>query len=238
MFSLFVMKKKELSGIIDHTFETPEENLKFEEDLLNYFDDSTQTVNLLRFWESPSYFVVLGSSNKSDSETFFEKCSEKKIPILKRCSGGGTVLQGPGCLNYALIHTIDEKTKDITKTNSFVMESLKKGFNTLGIDVSVKGFTDLTVKDKKFSGNAQKRKRNTFLFHGTILYDFNLTKISEFLKYPSKSPDYRLMRSHHDFVSNILIKKDNIIKCIGESFQINHYLDLNELKFMSNNLLS
>ena len=49
------------------------------------------------------------------------------------------------------------------------------------------------------------------LFHGTILYDFNLKEIENFLKHPPKEPGYRKSRTHLDFVRNIPIKKDELI---------------------------
>jgi lipoate---protein ligase len=55
----------------------------------------------------------------------------------------------------------------------------------------------------KFSGNAQRRKRRALLFHGSILLQFDLAVISQLLPMPSKQPEYRLNRSHEDFLMNI-----------------------------------
>jgi lipoate---protein ligase len=225
----FIMEKQKIFGIFDHTFLNPEENLKFEETFLGTIDDMKLDVTLLRFWESTSYFVVLGRSNKSNTETFEALCNKNGIPVLTRCSGGGTVLQGPGCLNYAFIKTFDNYTSDITKTNDFVMSTIKTGFLNAGLNVEVNGFTDLTIGNKKFSGNAQKRKRQTLLFHGTILYNFDLNKISEYLQYPSKSPDYRQNRDHSDFLTNIDMAPVMIKKTISDAFGLSTHYDLDTL---------
>src|SRR5215203_5375001 len=84
----------------DLTLPTPAENLACDEALL---DACTGRMELLRFWEARDYFVVLGYANKVATEVNFSFCKQNKIPILRRCTGGGTVLQGPGCLNYSLI---------------------------------------------------------------------------------------------------------------------------------------
>ncbi len=47
------------------------------------------------------------------------------------------------------------------------------------------GTSDLVLGNKKFSGNSLRCKRNYFLYHGTLLYNFPLTAISKFLKMPA-----------------------------------------------------
>ena len=227
------MVSQKIHGVLDYTFLSLEQNLFFEEQLLNYVDNHKMTISFLRFWESPSYFIVLGRSNKPEIETFEERCRIQNIPIFKRCTGGGTVLQGPGCLNYALFFTFDDRTFDITSTNHFVMNSLQKGFVVSGFNVEVSGFTDLTINQYKFSGNAQRRKRQTLLFHGTVLYDFDLDQISNYLKYPSKSPDYRMKRQHENFVSNIVVSKNKIKNLIKNAFGIEYEMNFNDLKTCS-----
>ena len=74
---------------VDVTLFTPEENLACDEALLDLVEEGYEE-EILRFWESPQYFVVLGSSNKFQQEVFVEKCEADGIPILRRHSGGGT----------------------------------------------------------------------------------------------------------------------------------------------------
>ena len=52
-------------------------------------------------------------------------------------------------------------------------------------------------------GNAQKRKRKSFLFHGCFLLGLDISKITTYLAHPSREPDYRRRRSHHDFLINL-----------------------------------
>src|SRR5262245_57601278 len=58
---------------------------------------------VLRFWESPKVFIVLGRIGKEDDDLVATEVLKDHIPVLRRTSGGGTVVQGPGCLNYSLI---------------------------------------------------------------------------------------------------------------------------------------
>src|SRR5262245_40949097 len=92
---------------LELTLPTAAENLACDEALLDLCEDHGAD-EILRFWEPRNYFVVLGYGNKAAAEVDLEACAAEKIPVLRRCSGGGTVLQGPGCLNYALILRIDD----------------------------------------------------------------------------------------------------------------------------------
>ena len=52
--------------------------------------------------------------------------------------------------------------------------------------------------------------KNAILFHGTILYDFDLSLISKYLKNPPIQPDYRNHRSHEQFIKNINLSKADL----------------------------
>ena len=108
---------------LDFTLPTPAENLACDEALLDW-REAEGGGEILRFWGSPEPFVVVGYANKVATEVNVQACAEKKIPILRRCSGGGTVLQGPGVLNYSLILKIVEggPTAGINSANRFIME--------------------------------------------------------------------------------------------------------------------
>ena len=109
--------------VLDLNLPSPAGNLACDEALLDAAE-SGASGELLRFWESPEYFVVVGYANKVSSEVNVAACETRGIPILRRCSGGGTVLQGPGCLNYALVLRISEDgpTRNISAANRFIMQ--------------------------------------------------------------------------------------------------------------------
>ncbi len=198
--------------LLDLTLKTPEENLACDEALL-WECEEKNVDEALRFWSPKDYFVVLGFSNKVEQEVLVPFCEKNKIPIFRRCSGGGTVLQGPGCLNYSLILKIKgrEGLRSVTSTNRFIMEKHARALSeALNKPVEVQGHTDLTLDGLKFSGNSQRRKREAVLFHGTFLLDFDLTMIEKTLKIPSKQPEYRKNRPHEKFLTNVKLPKETI----------------------------
>lgn len=196
---------------LDLSFASPAHNLALDEALLESAE-AGQSGAVLRFWESPAPFVALGYTNRAHIEANEAACEAQKVPILRRCSGGGTVLQGPGCLNYALVYPIaPEQALNVTATNDFVMETNCAALQSaLGLRVALAGHTDLALEGRKFSGNAQKRKARFFLFHGTILLDFDLDLVQTLLLPPSKEPPYRASRSHLEFIRNIPLGREAI----------------------------
>jgi len=211
--------------LLDHTFPTPAENLACDEALLDFFEERGGS-GVLRFWEPQNYFVVVGYGNQVEKEVDVAACRAEGIPILRRCSGGGTVLQGPGCLNYSLVAKIEENghLSSITSANRFIMERNREAISTEirsrmpEARAEICGCTDLAlvsrhsslVTSRKFSGNAQRRKKNYVLFHGTFLLNFDMPLIARFLRMPSKEPDYRKGRSHTDFLANLGLPADAV----------------------------
>jgi lipoate-protein ligase A len=206
---------------LDVTFPTPQQNLACDETLILFCEDSSYDDEILRFWQPADYFVVLGHSGKVHSEIELASCQANRIPILRRCSGGGTVLQGPGCLNYSLILRIDHRDslRSIPQTNSFVLGALKQALEPLiGPGVEIQGHTDLAFGMRKFSGNAQYRKRRFVLFHGTFLLYFDISVIGKFLPVPPKQPAYRQNRTHENFLTNVNLPPDNIKEALKQSW--------------------
>lgn len=195
---------------LDLSLPTPAENLACDEALLDLAEEQGGSP-VLRFWESSVPVVVLGYANKVAEEVNLEQCRELGVPVLRRCSGGGTVVQGPGCLNYSVVLSMDESPdlQSITGTNQFVMGRTRAALShALGRTVSIEGHTDLAVGDLKFSGNAQRRKRSWLLFHGTVLLaEFELGLVSRVLRQPPRQPDYRRQRGHEDFVTRLSLNR-------------------------------
>ena len=199
--------------LLDLTLATPAENLALDEALLLEAEEQcTCALNsltgcpaeVLRFWESPSYFVVLGAGSRLAQEALLDACQRDNVPVLRRDSGGGTVLQGPGCLNFSLI--LDTRTRpecaDIASTNQYVLSRILSQILLLWPTAQWKGTSDLTFGDRKFCGTAQRRKRCHILFHGCLLYNFDTERLSRYLKHPPKEPEYRGHRPHQKFVTN------------------------------------
>lgn len=179
----------------------------------------------LWFWESAEPWVVVGLGQSVAREVNEVACAEAGVPIYRRCSGGGTVVQGPGCLNYALVLQIERATEleSVTGTNRWIMERQRAALALLTSEpIEVQGHTDLALRTagglRKFSGNAQRRRRQCLLFHGTILLDFELRLAESLLRHPSAEPDYRAARPHGEFIANTSFQRAEVIAALENSW--------------------
>ena len=201
--------------LLDLTLPSPAENLACDEALLDWSEAGAGD-EVLRFWVSHEHFVVVGYANQVRAEVNLAACQKRGISVYRRCSGGGTVLQGPGCLNYSLILKItdDNPSRNISHANQFIMErncqAVQSAIGNRSSAISVRGHTDLCLGDLKFSGNSQRRRKHFLLFHGTFLLDFDLPLMSEVLAMPSKQPQYRHNRSHDNFLTNLSLSAETI----------------------------
>ena len=213
--------------LLDLTLLSPAENLACDEALLDVAE-AGDGGEVLRFWESRESFVVVGYANKVAAEVNVAACEARGIPILRRCSGGGTVVQGPGCLNYTLVLriTADGPLHNIGVANQFIMRQNRAAIELVGRvtpcaphdggqrtarpTIAIRGHTDLAISDRKFSGNSQRRRKHFLLFHGTFLLNFDLALVSELLPMPSKQPDYREHRAHDRFLMNLKVPADEV----------------------------
>lgn len=192
---------------LDLAFTDAAANLACDEALLSYCE-ACDAGEVLRLWEPAEYFIVLGFANKVAAEVNRESCERRKIPIFRRFSGGGAVLQGPGCLNYALVVKNEQirSFRNIAESFNTVLKAHQNLFTRLLTEpVQIEGISDLTVGGKKFSGNSQHRKLRYTLFHGTVLLNLDLSVIEATLRMPSKQPGYRQGRTHSQFLRNLAI---------------------------------
>jgi lipoate-protein ligase A len=225
---------------LDLTLPSPAENLAADETLLDWCETGHGD-ETLRFWEPRETFVVVGYANKVATEVNIAACEAKGIPIFRRCSGGGTVVQMPGGLNYALILRITEDgpTRSISSANKFIMEKNRAAIESLAdqfkiqnskFKISVRGHTDLCLGDLKFAGNSQRRRKNFLLFHGTLLLNCNLALIGELLLMPSLQPDYRSHRTHSDFVTNLNLPAEKVKAALAKAWNADEELSNPPLK--------
>ena len=170
----------------------------------------------LRIWSNP-YTIVLGrtcqwSENIVMPPHFLHK---NKVYIARRISGGGTVLHGAGNINYSIFLSLKKFPEffSLQKSYEILLKKICLALEDQNIFAKPLGLSDLAICKEgnfyKISGNAQFRRRNFLVLHGTLIIQNSLIeKISSYLKHPPKEPDYRFLRSHKNFMTSL-----------GQSFQ-------------------
>ena len=214
----------------DHSLATPAENVAFDEAILEWAEKQSAKGALLRLWESTQPMVVVGRSSRVEQEVDVAFCRREGMPVLRRSSGGAAIVTGPGCLMYALVlsHAVQTELSDITRAHAFVMKQLTRAIGPLVSDagtVACVGTSDLVLdagsdvaSARKFSGNSLRMKRTHLLYHGTLLYDFDLALITKCLRTPPRQPEYRQKREHGEFVANLPVNRQQLVEAVASAF--------------------
>jgi lipoate-protein ligase A len=149
---------------LDLTLPSPAENLACDEALLDWCE-SGKGVETLRFWESTEPFVVVGYANNVAIEVNVAACEARKVPIFRRCTGGGTVVQGPGCLNYSLILAISEKGpyQHISTANQFIMRRNRAALESVLLSCKPSPHPDPLPSHRRGAEREQQADANCFV---------------------------------------------------------------------------
>jgi len=180
----------------------------------------------LRFWTNHNT-IVLGISDSvtknipSETVDSFKerfpslqrtrKFQEDSLYITRRASGGGTVFHDEAFnLNYSLFASTKEKKELYPVKDSYVilLGLLTKALAIQGISADSAGKSDIAVESggvlKKISGNAQFRKRDCIVQHGTLILDTKIIdRVLQNLSHPPEEPEYRKNRKHSDFLTSL-----------------------------------
>jgi lipoate-protein ligase A len=189
---------------LDLTLPTPAANLALDEALLLEAEAGAGG-EVLRLWEWPTPAVVLGSGGKLADDVDEAACRADGVPILRRSSGGGTVLLDRGCLLFSLVLAYERSSalREIPFSYVYILDRIRDALAGLLPNIECAGTSDLASEGRKFSGNSQQRKRTHLLHHGTILYDFDLERVGRYLRMPDRQPEYRSGRDHSAFLCNL-----------------------------------
>ena len=171
-----------------------------------------ETFNKFLLWIPDKSYIVLGASNKPDDSVVESLVLRDNISVLKRRTGGQTVMLTPNNLIISAAVTDEDimKPKDVfNKFNDHIIAAIEKDhfekFRTRGI-------SDIALREKKILGSSMYRGKNMLFYHAVLNYNEDPGTFQKYLKHPRNEPDYRKGRSHHEFVTSL--KKTGYTKSI------------------------
>jgi lipoate-protein ligase A len=200
---------------LDLTCSSIAENLALDEALL-IEADAGRGDRTLRFWEPADIAVVLGASRRIDVDVRLDACRADGVPILRRTSGGGTVVVGPGTLNVTVIlpESAAPGLNTVPGAHHYVLDWIARSIRSAGPAVALDGLGDLVIEGCKCGGSAQRRLRHWFMVHCSILHDFPIDRIVRYLTIPLRQPAYRQGRDHRDFLRNLSLPRNILVDAI------------------------
>ncbi|MFD3155777.1 lipoate--protein ligase [Haloimpatiens sp. FM7330] len=181
--------------ILNNSYD-PYHNLALEEYI---FKGIGQREDFIILWQNQPT-VLVGVHQNTIEEINLEYVKKNNINIVRRSTGGGTVYQDLGNLNFSFITSYDENNLiDFKRYTIPVIKALDK----LGINTKLSGRNDLTIDNKKFSGNAQSLCKGRILHHGTLLFNSDLEVLSKVLKVEKDKIQSKGIKSVKSRVTNI-----------------------------------
>lgn len=181
--------------IINNTNKNPYFNAALEEYFLKQFFDE-----FVMFWQNKTS-VVVGKHQNALNEINFDYLQSKKIPVVRRLTGGGTVFHDLNNINFTFIINGKEKNKliDFKKYTQPIIDALHK----LNVNAVFSERNDILIDRFKISGNAEHIFQKRVLHHGTLLFNANLETLRNSIKTEKKYAD-KAVKSVSSKVANII----------------------------------
>lgn len=169
--------------------------------------------NTIRFYRWEPSAVSIGYFQSIKDEVNLDLCKQLNIDVVRRNTGGGAVYHDTnGELTYSTIINLNHPitSPDIIKSYQNICNGLILGLKKLGVMAEFRPINDIVVDGKKISGNAQTRRFGSFLQHGTILIDSNISKMFKVLKVSNEKISDKMIKRAEERVTNLkkLLKSD------------------------------
>lgn len=201
---------------------TVEEQLALDEALLEEAHEGVVRETVVRTWMAEEPTVVLGSSSQVTAEVDLDACRRLGVRVMRRPSGGLTVVLGPGCLMWTVVTHHSLGAPAIEAIHAATLEPLATALREAGRPVTRRGTSDLALLsdtgERKVAGNALRVRRHGVLYHGTLLDRFDLDLVGRVLKHPPREPDYRGRRSHAAFLANLDLGRSTLDAAVRSAF--------------------
>lgn len=144
--------------------------------------------------------IVMGISGKPSELIEIKPILRDGIPVIKRFTGGGTVIVDHGTIFASIIcnkDSIPALQPYPRPIMSWTEQLYGKVFNGFG-DFRLRE-NDYVFDTRKFGGNAQSIIKNRWIHHTSFLWDFDVKNMG-YLKLPKRTPEYRSARDHVEFL--------------------------------------
>lgn len=171
----------------------------------------------LRFYKWNPSTASIGRNQSLRNEIDITFAKEKGFNVVRRITGGGAVFHDETReLTYSIVCPIKTLevlgAKKVIDQFEIITQGIIFGLTNYGLqpEKDVIHCPAILLNGKKFSGNAQVRRKGYILQHGTILLDIDPELMYSVLKAPENVGKSRMVRSVR-------------AKCIGIKNQIENY---------------
>ena len=196
-----------------------------------------KSIPTLRFYRWLPSAISIGIFQSMHDEVDVERCKSMGVDVIRRITGGGAVYHdSDGEVTYSIAIPIGHRLapSDILESYRLICNGIVEGLKDLGISAKFSPINDVTVNDRKISGNAQTRRHGVLLQHGTILVDFDPEVMFSLLKVPNekiRDKKIKAVRRRVTSIRNELGRKielDKVADIMRHAFERALNIELNE----------
>jgi len=193
--------------IIDIRIDSCYNNMGLDEAIMTAYAEGKGVADgTVRFYRWNPSAVSIGYFQSMEQELDLEECKNRGVDYIRRVTGGGAVYHDfEGELTYSLITPQSNSIipRDILKSYEVICGALVDGLRRLGVTAVFEPVNDLTAAGRKISGNAQTRRKDVVLQHGTLLRKVNVEKMFSLLRVSDEKIRDKLITSVRDRVCSL-----------------------------------
>ena len=189
-----------MGGVYISSSGRPAFNFALEERLLSEVEDGDRL--LLLYQNEPS--IVVGRFQNPWNECRTGLARREGIGVYRRISGGGTVVHGPGNLNFSILSGSSNPRREEN------LDDIVAALDGLGLKLSINSRCDLIAKpassggaEFKVSGSAFRQSGGRAMHHGTLLVNADTRRIRRLLICPPRQLKIRGIESLPSPVMNL-----------------------------------
>lgn len=163
------------------------------------FDVMPKDQDYFWLWQNDNTIVV-GKHQNTIQEINQEYVKAHGIKVVRRLSGGGAVYHDMGNVNFTFITNAGNLEQ--LNLQAFCMPVVRT-LEKIGVKAEVSGRNDISIDGKKFSGNSQYVKQGRIMHHGTLMFDSDLSVVSQALNVTQAKYESKGFKSVKSRVTNI-----------------------------------
>jgi len=188
---------------------------------------SGKSLPTIRFYKWKPSAVSIGCFQSMQDEIDLEICKKFSVDAVRRRTGGGAVYHdNAGEITYSIIAPQDMFPANIIESYKIICGWIIDGLALIDLQANFVPINDIIVNSKKISGNAQTRRNNVLLQHGTILYDVDVKKMFSLLKVPDEKIRDKMIAAVEERVTSVTkqnpqITKDQLYGALVKGFTSN-----------------
>lgn len=122
--------------------------------------------------------VVVGKNQTLWKEVYLKTVQERGYEVLRRFSGGGTVVHDLGNVNYSFLTSREDFSREFF--NRLIISGIQRSAPDVALALNHRG--DIVLGNRKVSGSAFKIAKGKAYHHGTMLIQSKLDQFRGLLK--------------------------------------------------------